>query len=72
MNMSFRFNPTGIRLFWLLSAGIALPKSVGVHGQMAARNAPTVLNAGLYFKAHWDGGFANVEEQAKKSRPENR
>ena len=44
-----------------------LPKSVGVHGQLAPRNAPTVLNAGLYFTEHWDGGFANVEEQAKKS-----
>jgi cytochrome c peroxidase len=45
----------------------ALPKSVGVHGQLVPRNAPTVLNAGLYFKEHWDGRFANVEEQAKKS-----
>ena len=31
------------------------------------RNAPTVLNAGIYFKQHWDGVFANVEEQAKKA-----
>ena len=30
-----------------------------------SRNAPTVLNTGLYFKQHWDGRFANVEEQAK-------
>ncbi len=33
----------------------------------APRNAPTVLNAALYFKQHWDGGFATVEEQAKRS-----
>jgi cytochrome c peroxidase len=44
-----------------------LPKSVGVHGQTLPRNAPTVLNAGLNFKQHWDGVFATVEEQAKKA-----
>jgi cytochrome c peroxidase len=44
-----------------------LPKSVGVHGQPAPRNAPTVLNASLNIKQHWDGLFANVEEQATKS-----
>jgi cytochrome c peroxidase len=48
-----------------LYATDGLPKSVGVHGQPVPRNAPTVLNAGLYFKQHWDGRFANVEEQAK-------
>jgi cytochrome c peroxidase len=48
-----------------LYATDGLPKSVGVHGQLVPRNAPTVLNAGLYFKQHWDGRFANVEEQAK-------
>jgi cytochrome c peroxidase len=42
-----------------------LPKSVGVFGKRLPRNAPTVLNAGLYFSEHWDGRFANVEEQAK-------
>ena len=50
-----------------LYATDGLPKSVGVHGQVVPRNAPTVLNAGLYFKEHWDGRFANVEEQAKRS-----
>ncbi len=50
-----------------LYATDGLPKSVGVHGQLVPRNAPTVLNAGLYFKQHWDGRFANVEEQAKKA-----
>ena len=50
-----------------LYATDGLPGSVGVHGERLARNAPTVLNAGLYFKQHWDGRFANVEEQAKLS-----
>ncbi len=44
-----------------------LPKSLGVHNQRLPRNAPTVLNAALYFKQHWDGRFATVEEQAKRS-----
>jgi cytochrome c peroxidase len=26
-----------------------------------------VLNAALFFKQHWDGGFANVEEQATRA-----
>src|SRR4029077_18395683 len=50
-----------------LYATDGLAKSVGVHGQVVPRNAPTVLNAGLHFKEHWDGVFANLEEQAKKS-----
>jgi cytochrome c peroxidase len=50
-----------------LYATDGLPKSVGVHGQLVPRNAPTVLNAGLHFKEHWDGRFANVEEQAKQA-----
>jgi cytochrome c peroxidase len=50
-----------------LYATDGLPKSVGVHGQLLPRSAPTVLNAGLFFKEHWDGRFANVEEQAKRS-----
>jgi len=45
----------------------ALPKSIGVEHRMSARNAPTVLNAALQFKAHWIGERANVEEQAMKS-----
>jgi cytochrome c peroxidase len=44
-----------------------LPKSVGLHDKVLPRNAPTVLNAALQFKAHWDGVFENVEAQAKKS-----
>jgi len=45
----------------------ALPKSIGVEHRVNARNAPTVLNAALQFKAHWIGDRANVEEQAMKS-----
>ena len=44
-----------------------LAKSRGVHDKVLPRNAPTVLNTGLQFKAHWDGVFENVEEQARRS-----
>jgi len=44
-----------------------LAKSRGVQDKLLPRNAPTVLNAGLHFKIHWDGVFANVEEQARKA-----
>jgi cytochrome c peroxidase len=42
-----------------------LAKSIALHDKVLPRNAPTVINAGLYFTQHWDGRFANVEEQAK-------
>lgn len=45
----------------------ALPKSIGVEHRLNPRNAPTVLNAALQFKAHWIGDRANVEDQAMKS-----
>jgi cytochrome c peroxidase len=45
----------------------ALAKSIGIEHRLNARNAPTVLNAALQFKAHWIGDRANVEEQAMKS-----
>jgi cytochrome c peroxidase len=45
----------------------ALPKSIGAEHRLNARNAPTVLNAALQFKAHWIGDRQNVEEQAIKS-----
>ncbi len=45
----------------------ALPKSRGVRDQAAPRNAPTVLNAALQFKIHWDGVFENVETQASRA-----
>jgi len=44
-----------------------LPKSFGFAHRLNARNAPTVFNAALQFKAHWLGDRANVEEQAMKS-----
>jgi cytochrome c peroxidase len=31
-----------------------LPKSIGVHSQPVPRNAPTVFNAALYVRQHWD------------------
>ena len=40
------------------------PASIGIHGRVGQRNAPTVLNA-LYFKTQfWDGRAATLEEQA--------
>ena len=42
-------------------------KSTGVQHRANARNAPTVLNAALQFKAHWDGGRDSVEDQATKA-----
>jgi len=42
-------------------------KSIGLHDKVLPRNAPTVLNSGLQFKAHWDGVFENVEAQAGKA-----
>ena len=44
-----------------------LARSTGVQGRANARNAPTVLNAALQFKAHWDGGRDSVEDQATKA-----
>ena len=43
----------------------ALPKSIGIQNKHLPRNAPTVFNAALYTTQHWDGVFANVEDQAK-------
>jgi cytochrome c peroxidase len=42
-----------------------LPKSRAIGDKEAPRNAPTVLNSALQIKAHWDGVFENVEEQAR-------
>jgi cytochrome c peroxidase len=44
-----------------------LPKSVGVRNQTVPRNPPTVLNAALNVKQHWDGALESVEDQAKRS-----
>ncbi|SFH73907.1 cytochrome-c peroxidase [Planctomicrobium piriforme] len=38
--------------------------SRGVFDKFLPRNAPTVLNSTLQFKAHWDGRFESVEAQA--------
>ena len=50
-----------------LYATDGLAKSHGPKDGVAPRNAPTVLNAALYFKQHWIGDFENVEDQAKGS-----
>ncbi|MBG0810091.1 c-type cytochrome [Methylosinus sp. H3A] len=44
-----------------------LPKSFGVLGKINPRNAPTIFNAALQFKAHWRGDRETIEEQAEKS-----
>ena len=41
------------------------PVSVGVRGQLGARNAPTVFNAAGHRAQFWDGRAPTVEEQAK-------
>ncbi len=48
-----------------LYATDGLPKSRGFHDVELPRNAPTILNSGLYFKEHWRGDFNSVEDQAK-------
>lgn len=45
----------------------ALPKPRGAHDKLNPRNAPTVLNAALQFKAHWRGDRKNVEDQATQA-----
>ncbi|MFT4511600.1 MAG: cytochrome c peroxidase [Planctomycetota bacterium] len=42
----------------------AREKSIGIDGQLAARNAPTVMNAGLQRSFFWDGRAETLEEQA--------
>jgi cytochrome c peroxidase len=44
--------------------GDARKKSIGIDGQTAARNAPTIMNAGLQRSFFWDGRAATLEEQA--------
>jgi len=44
-----------------------LAKALGAHDRVNPRNAPTVLNAALQFKAHWRGDRLNVEDQAKQA-----
>ncbi len=41
------------------------PTSIGVHGQLGGRNAPTVWNAAFHSVQFWDGRAASLEAQAK-------
>lgn len=41
------------------------PTSIGVHGQVGSRNAPTVWNAAFHSAQFWDGRAPTLEEQAK-------
>jgi cytochrome c peroxidase len=41
------------------------PTSIGVHGQLGGRNAPTVWNAAFHSAQFWDGRAPTLEEQAK-------
>lgn len=41
------------------------PTSIGVHGQVGGRNAPTVWNAAFNSAQFWDGRAATLEDQAK-------
>jgi len=41
------------------------PTSIGVHGQVGGRNAPTVWNAAFQSVQFWDGRASSLEEQSK-------
>ena len=41
------------------------PTSIGVHGQVGGRNAPTVWNSAFLSAQFWDGRAPTLEEQAK-------
>ncbi len=41
------------------------PTSMGVHGQVGGRSAPTVWNAAFYSTQFWDGRANTLEDQAK-------
>jgi cytochrome c peroxidase len=41
------------------------PTSIGVHGVMGGRNAPTVYNSAFLSSQFWDGRAATLEAQAK-------
>src|SRR5262249_17677477 len=45
----------------------ALPTSVGNHGKVLPRNAPTVFNTALQFAQHYGGNRNDAEEQAVKA-----
>jgi cytochrome c peroxidase len=46
--------------------GDGLATSIGHRWQVGSRNAPTVLNAALHVAQFWDGGAADVEDQARE------
>jgi cytochrome c peroxidase len=41
------------------------PTSIGVHGQVGGRNAPTVWNAAFHVAQFWDARAPSLEEQSK-------
>ncbi|MCP5197943.1 MAG: c-type cytochrome [Gammaproteobacteria bacterium] len=41
------------------------PTSIGIHGQVGGRNAPTVWNAAFLSTQFWDGRAPTLEEQSK-------
>lgn len=41
------------------------PSSMGVHGRLGPRNAPTVWNSAFQASQFWDGRSPNLEDQAK-------
>lgn len=41
------------------------PTSIGVHGHIGGRNAPTVWNAAFLSTQFWDGRAETLEDQAK-------
>ena len=47
--------------------GDSLPLSMGIHGKVLPRNAPTVFNTSLLVAQHYGGNRASVEEQAVKA-----
>jgi len=50
-----------------LEGADALPTSIGNHGKVLPRNAPTVFNTALQFVQHYGGNRQDVEEQAVKA-----
>jgi cytochrome c peroxidase len=50
-----------------LHATDGLNRSIGVEHRLNLRNAPTLLNAALQFRIHWDGARQDVEDQATQS-----
>ena len=47
--------------------GDSLPLSMGVHGTVLPRNAPTVFNTSLLVAQHYGGNRTSVEDQAVKA-----